>query len=375
MRRHVDLVSTALYLAFVTVGVVVAFARPAYNWDVLGYVGAALSLSEDDPRALHATTYGEVRRIAPQTAYDRLVDSASRRSIEASPAEFVKELPLYRARILYVLFVRLLHEAGVAAATATVAVSAVASWVTCVLIFVWMRRHASGVASAVLSGCMAIGVGCFGLARLSTPDALSMAFVMSAAYLLFEGERALPAAAMAVASILVRPDNLAFAIVLLAYLAVRGASRPIGRTWIVVFFFVALFAYLAVERLSGQRGWETVFYRNLVQTDQPVATVEPIVSMGDYLRALARGTRDSALNPQLGLFTLLGALAWGAGRNGPRSRRLLDAIAVVAVATLLRFLLFPVPWNRVLAGSYAVVGAASLVLLWQRVRPEFLGRT
>ena len=367
--RILDVCGVGLYLFLVVCFCGRAYFRPGWNWDVVGYIGAALSLGRADATFIHAETYRAVRDAVPPARFEALVGSRSdyQHRMADDHEEFSRELPLYLARPLYVVPIRILAEMGLNPARATVAVSAFSSLVCSVILLVWIRRHWSGWMSSLLAGCLTVTSGTLACASMSTPDTLSAAVLLISAFLMFERKAIIWALVIADLSILARTDNLPYALAL-GFASAPTGHRPAwdrGRILRLLAKGVApVSVYLMVQGLSGHPGWLFMLRRTL---DIGAGSESGAGLLAGYTRALEETIGFVPEAVRLAGFLLLGLLALAATRSTrSQSPQAGMAIPVACCAALARFVALPVLWDRLLIGAYALVGVGALALMTPR---------
>jgi hypothetical protein len=118
--------------------------RPAYNWDMLGYIAVALVDAGTPPSKIRDMTYASIDSV-PKQARDVLIEDRGYNSHVAHDAErFIDELPFYSAKPLYPWLIAQLP-------TATVIVSAVSYALITILLFLWFSDFAPGAFAAPLA--------------------------------------------------------------------------------------------------------------------------------------------------------------------------------------------------------------------------------
>ena len=205
--------TVAVIAAIGAIGLTVSIALfvPVLNWDLLAYVGVVKSWSLHSAPAIQAAAYGDVHRFAVthgfRQAWQALISPAIpyRHEVATDPVAFVKQLPFYRIRPLYLLLLWLLSQATASVSAAAVAVSAGSLLMSALVLSMFAGRRLGSVAAAVWPAMFCLSPIVIGAARLQTPDALATCMVLTAA-VLFLGGRELAAALVLLAAVLVRTD-------------------------------------------------------------------------------------------------------------------------------------------------------------------------
>ena len=337
----------------------------AYSWDLLGYVGCAVALDETDAAVVHARTYAAVReQVSPAVWRDLTGSLAYRSRTAADPRLFVEQLPFYRGRYLYTLPVWLLSKLGVPLVKAVVDLSVAAWALTVALLFVGLARRLPGWAAATV----ALGLGLSGplmaTARSPTPDGLMALLVVAAAFVYVELQR--PAAAVLIlgAAMLARPDAVLCAGSLAVALAVAG---PATRRWPYVAAAVGLgLAYALHSAWVGARSWWVVLQFTALSTRPDVDQIPRAFDWGGYLHVLDLGfARIWGSSISLHVALAVAGVWASVKRIGWPPTPAAVLLAVFAQTEVVRFLLFPRDWDRLLAPLHLGIEVVLVVLLAQ----------
>ena len=294
------LVSTVVVIAAIgAVGLTVSIALflPVLNWDLLAYVGVVKSWSLHAAPAIQAAAYGDVHRFAVthgfHQAWQALISPAIpyRHEVATDPAAFVKQLPFYRIRPLYLLLLWLLSQVTASVSAAAVAVSAGSLLMSALVLSGFAGRRLGSVAAAVWPAMFCLSPIVIGAARLQTPDALATCMVLTAA-MLFLGGRELWAALVLLAAVLVRTDLMLLAVALGVASGVydRWAGRRLRGGTLGVLLSAAVLE-LAVTRWSHGYGYLTLLKFTFIDraVDPVVAAAAPL-SLPMFLGFLWRGS-------------------------------------------------------------------------------------
>ena len=357
---HVLFVSVVLAVAVYAVEV------PEYNWDVVGYTGAALQPEYSSVADLHRAAFNRLRASVPDSKFHELApDGEDYRGIVASdPHSFLQQIPFYSSKPLYVALIRLASMAGVEVVRAPGAVSAAAATGIAFVVYFWIGCYCTGLIRVLITlvGCFVLGIPA--LARLASPDALSTFIVISAVSLAALKGRPLAGAILLPLSLFARSDNLIFGLFLAgAYLYTwKGVLRE--RTSLVAVYMVFLvFIYLAVTRFWPSYGHQTLFYHTFVAKLTYPASAAVSLTALDYAKAVLGGVKMSIFSPfnmSLWILVLIG-IATMSRRPAPstESRLVFALIWSSLAAACVHFLLLPVA-----DGRFYLAEAFVAALLW-----------
>lgn len=351
------LLAWALFAAFLVWVAVLAFAHCFYNWDMVAYAALAMDWSGTaDP---HGAVYRAFEAEVPESVMRELIADGYPRQVAESSEAFASQLPFYVVKPLYIAVLAGLHRLGVPIVAAIQAVSALGVMLTCTLMLSWLRRHLSLGAAVLLTVALAYASRLVDLARVGTPDALSVLVVLLALFLICERRLSVAGSLLLLLAIAVRTNNVVFFVLATGFLALREAPPVRRRLLAVLGGGLVLWAVIG----AFGRSWWTLFHHTLVQPLVFVDQFDGPFSWALYGRVLARAggellVRDIAASSVLWFFL---ALAVAVYHLRPALRPWLG-LAAANLAAL--FLLFPLiaNWDRFLVPYYlwiaiALVGA------------------
>jgi hypothetical protein len=338
-------------------------ARPAYNWDMVAYVAVALIDQGEPVDRVHDETYAIVENAVPSATYaDLTASSEYRRIVAGDAARFVEQLPFYSVKPVYPWLMSLLHRAGIGLVAASVALSAAAYAGICLLLYAWIARRMRPLAAVPLAALLALCPYVTPLAHLSTPDGLSVLVLLSAVFCVIEGCWSMAALALLPLAVLVRPENIVYAIILLAYATAARILRPLPTALAAL---AAVAAYIVTTRWSGNYGWTTLFYFTYVDQTIDLARFASPLGLDDYARIYVQQLDKEIFlaSEGLPLFLLVGfgafLLAWR--RADWRRDRPLHLILLGAVFIALRTVAFPGEAHRALVAAYLMLTMALIL--------------
>jgi hypothetical protein len=356
LLRAACFVAYALFSAAI---LVYAAVRPANNVDLIHYVGAALGDLGLQGDELHARTYAELRSALPADAYQLLTERDSYlHDMSADPESFRQNLQFFLVKPLYPALMSIVTRFGVHLPSAALAISIAAGGFLALLVYAWLAADVAEPYRAAFAAALVSGVGLLGLARLATPDALSAAVLLAAAYEYARSGNTRRAWLWLAVSILARPDNLIIAVLaVLAWATWPSSQRrfAIGEALVALGTFAA--TYWAAHRFAPGFSFATFFWESFVERSAYPERAYVALTMPIYARVLLRGT-VRLLDPNPVLWFALLALSTVVVYRKKRLPRdpAAQVAAVMAAAWLVRFLLWPYPAPRFYAANYLVVG-------------------
>jgi hypothetical protein len=253
---------TAIYLLFLLAATVYKYRKPDYNWDLLAYSAAAISLERNNATEVHDIAYREARAHIPAFHYRQLTDTASvyRRRMAADPAFFNEQMPFYVIKPLYVAMVYSAYKSGLSLPAATFFPSVLAFFGIGLLLFFWLRRHLHIVLCTLLSILLVLATPLMYAASMATPDCLSAFFLLCAFYCIIERRRLVLAYLFLALAIFTRLDNVIVAFVILTMMARSNAwpGRIPLKRYLAMVTGLAV-AYFLVTAMATRYGWSLFF--------------------------------------------------------------------------------------------------------------------
>lgn len=351
MLRYLFVLATAI--AVLLTGVL----RPAYNFDIIGYVATAHYKQGLRGAALAERTYADVTAEIGPERLDKLLSGPYGETVRRDPASLEQQLPFYTIREGYVATMEILHRIGIDYARSSYLISAVCQALAVLLIGAIALQL--GVPAWTIPGIVLIAN--YGeLAQTSTPDAMACALTLAATWLAMR--RSIWALVLAVALPLVRTDFVLFSALLAGVFFWQGrrGSAVIGLAGAVA-------AYLLNNALNAGYGYLTVFHFTLIGLDPYPATLAVSTNPADYIAAYVRMFKTLMKSPHVVIYFIAACIAFahrrvlfgGVGRAGEVDRMAAQLLLVVpALFTLAHLMLLPIYTERYFAYS------ASAILLW-----------
>lgn len=290
MRKR-NLVIFSIYLLILFYLSLLLSKKPLYNWDMLPYIAAAISMTTENIDSIHVQTYLTAKKETSEKTYEDLVTGSTYRETLSNNSEFFyQQLPLYTIKPLYVFSIYLLHyKMGFLLTTATYIPSIVSYFVIGLIVFFWIAYYLSFLWSLFLSVLILLFPPLLEVTRLSTPDALSTAVIFSALYFLVQKKSFNTCSILLLISIFVRLDNIIFTMILATFL--KYFPKPMFKVGMINYLSViicSIFIYLFIVWNVEIYTWQLAF---VPQQVSPASFKGPI-SIGDYAAGLLRGVNS-----------------------------------------------------------------------------------
>jgi hypothetical protein len=335
-----------------------------YTWDVVGYIGAALSWQTSDPLAVHTQTYEVLRLELPEQAFAGLVSGPYATAMASNADQFYSQLDMYRIKPLYVGLLNLLDAFGLSLVDAGKVLSVVPAALLCILVYVWLKRHVSANFALSITVLLSLCSRLFDVARVILPDSLSALILVFAVYLLLERPAATKwALILLVLSILVRTNNILFVTPLLIYVS-YAESRRSGRQSMevrgpAIALVVAVICYFVVRAMFNHQ-WGRLFHHTFIESIADMNAFAMGFSFDQYLQVLGTRLRQIVIGnfvmvTMLLPFLLFAVLALLASRG--RFAALRMTVAICFLNFVCYFLMFPLveSWGRFFIPFYIFI--------------------
>ncbi len=328
-----------MFFAFIAWHSLTGPMRPFGNWDMLAYVGAVLSYTEDI-NELRRRSLSEVKNYISEARYNDIISGSNfRKTVANDDQAFFDKLPAYQVKPLYVLLTRLVSKATGNIAMASVLISAMGFLLMGVSLYLLRPRDLYEPLWLILVLCV-LYFGkppCTLLPSVATPDSLGLGFMLISLWAYFrEPESIYPIAFMCLA-IMARPDSIITIISLFPLLVKSRFDRVLSNKWLAWAIAIPIITYLVCKTNFPGYGWMELIvytlkgpfaYRSDVDTTQFMSIYFPAV-YNDFL---------SLLNvPRFNLFLLASVAIFTLSKNDYSKLIVFAAIANV----IARIVLFP----------------------------------
>jgi len=349
-------VANLLALAFSSVLLSLAAQEPAWNFDCVGYAGAARGWLEGATPITHRAVYEDLSRAAPRAAVDQIVrGSAYRKAVSEKPEVFALQLPLYQNKPLYVGLVAATTALGMNGISACFWISAVSFGAFALVFLTTALRLAPAWVAWTASALLLCAPPFLDLGRLATPDALAAAFSLGGVVTLVFSNRLRLGSVLLLLATLTRPDSILLVLAVVGW-RFRDHLRTV-RSGIVGALLAVTIAAITLG-LSSQYSWSVLFQHTFGSRLLSVEQLELRAPTAlEYWRTVRRGlSGDHVPHPTTApLFGLVSVLACAVLHRHHRPRGHTHLHLAVWVAAVAHFLTFPLLADRFFAAHYATV--------------------
>jgi len=351
-----------------------AIDSPSYDWDMLGYSAAAVSLENADVNYVHGYVYGELKEYVTEEQFKILTEGVYRGVMLDDADAFNQQIPFYKIRILVVLLIFTLVKCGVNIFQAIHIISAVFTC-TGILFFYFAYKKVIHPIFWVVLPLFIIGFQVINVAQGISADSLAFFWVGLLCFAFMHAYWKAFFLLLAI-SVMVRTDMIIFVALFTSYFILL---RPRLRISAAICAVVSVGIYLAINKFTGNFGWGTVFYYVFVsgmKATHPVEYSSVGVSIGQYMSAVISNSKSFLNKPSVLLFELSAFLqfiifwlsqkkispAWNTLINIFKNPVLVLTLLSVGYF-LLHYILFPAVWFRFFVGPYMVAGLGLLSIM------------
>ena len=349
-----------IYCAIISGVSIYSLKEPAYNWDILPYMGVILSYEKTDIKAIHDSVYEIAKEQIPSTFYNWLIDPSSkyRNRVAQSPEAFHLQLPFYVVKPLYTGVSYLFYKAGASLLMATLWPSIISYFLIGLLWFYWLQKYWRVLFAFAGSLLIMFSAPLLSVANLSTPDALSGLLLFAATYAVIEIRSLAWTFLFLVLSIFARLDNIIPAVFFLITLAFMNKWNPkIPTRKLLLILIIILLSYFAVSYNARWFGWSLFYYPTFIKQLNSSYITNSTFVFKDYIVLAKSQVMTGLFFSSLSLFFFLVLLLLWNSRVFRFSRLTIEqTFAIVFVLIIMiRFLLQPLITDRLYIPYYLSV--------------------
>jgi hypothetical protein len=366
-RRIWNAICLCAFIASFGIATALGFLKPYTNWDMVAYVGSAISWQEKEPAVIHQKTLQDVEKGVSSRWRSEIAATNARSN---NPGNFVQNLPFYTTKPAYIAAIWLSRALGLTQtySAATWVVSALCFAGLAILLLYWPPEQMNRAI-----WLLALAVFCwFGnhplstLARFSTPDSMAMIPILGAFLALLRLQRPRLGIALMLFAVMIRPETAVLIVMLAAICLIMDQSQaPLNKTQSVMMAILSIILYLSIQKLFGGYGYEKYFYYTFVNSIPNPAEVEAHWTLREYSQALVAGLQHITTDSRLLPFLLLSSAAAYCHLFRRRTRSVYSWLLLLAWANYAaRFLLAP-SWQeyRYYSMNYLLILIASCEMI------------
>lgn len=344
-------VRVLLYLAFLTAVSLFGFLRPLRTFDRLLYAATVASLRYSDPSVVHEIARREFDK-EPDPYISQPQNTEYTNAVLENPQVLYNHVWLFKIKAGYVWLGYAIWRMGLPILVGLRLISAVSLFVLGVLVLMWTRDELASALLILIPPVLNTG-------RMVTADPLSTVAILGA-LLCWSRGRINAALLLTLVSISIRTDNVVFGILFICVLLI-ARSLSIGKSLAAGAVLVATAFW--INHVSGYYGWSAVMYHSFVHPIlDPIHHLQRITAT-EYIKALRTCALQVVYSPTP-VFVFMWLIVW---RKAMGKIRLMLALA--AVWSIVRLLMFPNPDDRFFVWAYLLVGITMLATVYRDPTP------
>jgi hypothetical protein len=357
------------YFIFVFIILIYGFHKPYIDWDIIGYVASAKHFEIKDKTELHKFVYKNLKYFVDEEKYKILTNGGKQYRIDmaGNPVLFYQQLPFYEIRVLYNLSILLLSKIGFNIFASTYYISIFCSILAIFLLFFAIKDKVH-IFFLYIFPFYLILYGLTLVAKFSSPDAMIFLCISLFIYL-FSKEKINAILFITPLFVLVRTDTIIFnftaiAIIFFLYKDLRLKS--------VISLITSTIIYIFINNYFKNYGWATIFSFSLIKRVSNPADVNLTISISDYITVLGKGIinalKDYIFVSYVCFQSTTIILLYFFAKKFENNKEIWIYTIVSISNILIRFILFPVTWERLFIGFYVMSTIATFLLLSQIIK-------
>lgn len=353
-----------------------AFQKPYYNWDMLGYMAAVVSIENSDADSVHEMVYASAAADLPSKNYSQLIDGENEyRTKNLNDAVYFQEQQvLYLIKPLYILLVYIFYKAGFTLTASTVLPAVLSYFCMGLLLFSWLLKVVKPWQACCFSLLLMISPPFWSIAQYSSPDALCDLLVFTGFYFIIEKNNMVAGWIFLALSVATRIDAIILVLMTLLFLRLtpiksRSVSLPIFTITLII--SSALFLVIAIFLGHFDSGF--IKYYALIPSDFAKEVSSSPVQ--NYFILLVKGIYDSRF-AAFSLFVLLALLALIMRKTTGLLTSDFEGgiILLLLLNMLVRYLLHPIIEDRFFAAHYLLITVIFIKTIFGTMREPAISR-
>jgi hypothetical protein len=275
-----------IYSAIILFVSIYSLKKPAYNWDMLPYMGVILSYEKMDIKTIHDSVYNITKNQIPSAFYNLMTDTLNkyRNRVAQSPEAFHSQFPFYVVKPLYTRLSYFFYKAGASLVIATIWPSVISYFFIGLLLFYWLQKYWSVPFAFAGSLFVMLSSPLLSVANLSSPDMLSSLLLFAAIYAIIERRSLASAFLFSISAVFARLDNIIPALFFLMTLAFTNKWSPkISFGKFSLLLAALLLSYLAISINARSFGWSLFYYPSFAKQLNPSYDINNTFVFKDYI--------------------------------------------------------------------------------------------
>jgi hypothetical protein len=254
------------------------YEKAAYNWDTLPYIAIILNADDEDLASVHRKTYAAAQAEIPEQFYQRMVDTTHvlRKTVLNDVTKFFQYTSFFRIKPLYNAFSYAAYKAGIPLTKAPIIPSVFSFLAIAMIIPFWLNKFFAFWLAVVTSLCIMVSPPILEIARLATPDGFGTLVLLIAIFAIKEQVAWYWVTLLLTISILIRVDNILFAVIASAFQAFTllgsDKSKLPGTAFGMLVLLWGFYAFWIMYSSNFENGFAN-FYGGLSKKGNPITVI------------------------------------------------------------------------------------------------------
>jgi hypothetical protein len=274
-------------------------------WDAIPYMGAVISIDENDAKIIHEKTYQLLKEKTSVEEQQKLIDGHPFcKSIYQNQNYFTQQLPFFQVKFLYIYSSYLFYKMGVPLYNALFLVVLISCILLFLTLYIWLKKYHGDPFSLLFSVVIFLCWFNVRTFEISSPDALAGLLLLLSVYFYVEKNNLKLTYLFLFLTALARPDCLFF---LVCFFTISSFYLKIKPTlFSIIATLSGIATVLFISHIYQYNGWQ-MFYRSFVDLTVSPQTEAGEFSIDVYLNGMYNGIKQSMSHKStfLFLFTLV----------------------------------------------------------------------
>jgi 4-amino-4-deoxy-L-arabinose transferase-like glycosyltransferase len=373
-KRFLLLIACIAFFVCLLPSAIYLYKNPAYNFDMLGYMALVMNMGKNIPvQIVHDSTYSIAKQDIPPDEYKKLTETPPyRKKFETDADQFQKILPNYIVKPFYLWCCWIFYRCGAELTLTTVLPSIIAYLVLGVFLFYWFNKYLKIFIAFPAVLLIMLSTFVTAVARLSTPDMLSVLFLLVAFYSLLEKRNLGLMLLFFLFAILTRVDNVITCFFIITFLAFSKKWKSININHYLIIISLLALTYVLIVLPVTQFGWSIFYYTQYASHIDYSRDLDLPVSILSHFSTIYSKLVSAFMSTHFTFFAFLGLLVFAGKRIAFKDLSFDQSLLFTIIMTgFLKFLLLPDLSDRFYIGFYLII----IILLIRKMFPVHLNET
>ncbi len=339
-----------------------------YNTDIEAYMGLVYKANYPDMKIedIHKKVFDELEKNGYKHAKNDLSgreevtlgENSYYKIIAKDPQVFQEEIQLFAVKPFYNFVNSMFFKIGFEASTSTFLVSVISYILILVLILVFLQKILNNHYLALLITVMlSLFKPLLDASRHATPDNLSCLLLLLSFYFFIIKRNLIVSTIFVMLCVFTRPEYIIFYTLLYGLLFFQRCKLKVRTRELAISFAYVLSSYILIQ-FFNQISWSTLFMNQFVKVQLYPVSNPDVFLFSDYFRVIKSKILfefNSSYFPLLLLFTLIILAKKNSFKNIYNINPQILFFAIIYIAVLIRFFIFPMFVTRMMLGFYLLI--------------------